>query len=331
MADDHEHSEGHGGGGSHGGGGHGGGHGGGGGGHEEAHEGAPEWLISFADNVALMMGFFVVLLAMNMKPASSGASSGAESSEASSAAAAAASSSTQNDMLDFAIGIREAFNNPVSPDNPQDAALYRRMIEREAESQARISGKKGKEHDVESIRPSDYLGMGGAIAFDRNAVKLNAAGQAALKDLLKSRRGSRNIVQVRGHVSAAEAFDRPDRGMGLAWERAFAVAEALVEAGLTWNQIQIHACADSDRITPRAFDEAGQRSNQRVELIETDKTAPDFDVEPAKQSAEPQAGADDHGAREATESPRGPTPHAPVPAGRGDSHGTAGKKGKSDH
>ena len=54
---DHEegHDEkGHGGGG-HGGGGHGGG--GHGGGHEE-HEGVPEWMVSFADNTALMMGLF---------------------------------------------------------------------------------------------------------------------------------------------------------------------------------------------------------------------------------------------------------------------------------
>lgn len=62
-----DHGEEHGeGGGSHGG-SHGGGHGGGG--HAEGeHEGAPEWLISFADMVMLIMGFFVIMLAMNMGP-----------------------------------------------------------------------------------------------------------------------------------------------------------------------------------------------------------------------------------------------------------------------
>ena len=55
---------------SHGGGSHGAPHAA----HEEHHEGAPEWLISFADNVALMMGFFVILLAMNMGPKAKGES-----------------------------------------------------------------------------------------------------------------------------------------------------------------------------------------------------------------------------------------------------------------
>src|SRR6185295_16371327 len=100
MADEthekHGEGEGHGGGGGgHGGGGHGGGGHGGGGGHEEGHEGAPEWLISFADNVALIMGFFVILLAMNMAKKTAGgiggeANMGGHPNEA-------------NSMIDFAI------------------------------------------------------------------------------------------------------------------------------------------------------------------------------------------------------------------------------------
>src|SRR6478672_62152 len=75
--------------------------------HEER-EGAPEWIISFADNVTLMMGFFVLLLAMNMSPKATGpVGPGPKSREPGRAQAAAP------DMLDVAIAIREAFHNPV--------------------------------------------------------------------------------------------------------------------------------------------------------------------------------------------------------------------------
>ena len=86
MAEHKDEGHGHGGGDSHGGGhgdGHGGKkkhkkhHGGGhGGGHEEGHEGAPEWLISFADMVMLMMGFFVIMFAMNLQPKGGNAGGG---------------------------------------------------------------------------------------------------------------------------------------------------------------------------------------------------------------------------------------------------------------
>src|SRR5205085_10534811 len=79
-----------------------------GGSHEE-HEGAPEWLISFADNVALMMGFFVILLAMNMDKPSQGGVGGQEKNPGGREA------STQ--MEDFAIAMRAAFNNPVREDS----------------------------------------------------------------------------------------------------------------------------------------------------------------------------------------------------------------------
>ena len=99
MADKpHDKSAEHGEGGAHKGGGHGGGHGHGGGGHEEHHEGAPEWLISFADNVALMMGFFVILLAMNMAKQTVGGIGGE--------AQMGGNPNQANTMIDFAIAVR---------------------------------------------------------------------------------------------------------------------------------------------------------------------------------------------------------------------------------
>ena len=73
-----------------------------GGGHEEGHEGAPEWLISFADNVALMMGFFVILLAMNMKsPVASHTGVGSPDKDG---------GVPESQMLDFVIAMRDALD-----------------------------------------------------------------------------------------------------------------------------------------------------------------------------------------------------------------------------
>src|ERR1041384_7836114 len=83
-------------------------HGGHGGGHEEGHEGAPEWLISFADNVALMMGFFVILLAMNMAKPSMGGIGGQEKNPGGGESPA---------IQDFVIAMRQAFGNPVNPNS----------------------------------------------------------------------------------------------------------------------------------------------------------------------------------------------------------------------
>src|SRR5262245_35934857 len=79
SAEHSEHTE-HGksGGGHHGGGGGGHHHHGGGGHGDGEHEGAPEWLISFADNVMLMMGLFVIMLAMNMAKETMGGIGGEE-------------------------------------------------------------------------------------------------------------------------------------------------------------------------------------------------------------------------------------------------------------
>ena len=246
-------------------GGHGKGHGGGS--HEE-HEGAPEWLISFADNVTLMMGFFVILLAMNLKPASSGTGTptGGDSKEPGYA-------QPTPETLDLAIAIREAFHNPVDPNssNPIDIPLLQRLRERSGESQAERDGQIGREHDVRSIRPSDYYSPAGSVPFEDGSSTLNEASRRALEQISPQIRGHNLVVEVRGHVSAAEAFGRSDRGMRLSYERTAAVAEALVADGVPWGNLRVVACADNDRLVGVAYDAAGHRANQRVELIVTDE------------------------------------------------------------
>lgn len=242
----------------------GGGHGGHSGGHEEAHEGAPEWLISFADNVVLQMGFFVILLALTLTSMKSGAGA-TDSGEAGGGPTA--------EQLDWAIAVREAFNNPVDlhSTDPRDLLLVRRLRARRGLADADSLGQKGADHDVKSIRPSDYFGWGGTVPFAQESSVLDEAGKAALAEMLEHLRGYGSVLEIRGHASAAEAFGKADRGAGLSYERARAVAEALAAGGIDWKQLRVLACADSERIVPRAADADGHARNQRVEVVVTEQ------------------------------------------------------------
>lgn len=258
----------------------GGGHGGGGGGHKshgpgghgggahEEHEGAPEWLISFADNVALMMGFFVILLAQNMKPPATGGGGDVKN--------APGVSEPSPEMLDWAIAMRQAFNNPVelNSTNPNDKLLVRRLQARMSESEARDTGLMGTEHEVRSIRPGDYFATGGSIPFERDSAALSPTARESIAKLLPELRGHDQIIHIEGNVSAAEAFGLADRGHQLSFERAKAVADALAAAGIPWSQLRTTANGDGDRVVPRAYTETGHRANQCVRITVTARGVP---------------------------------------------------------
>lgn len=255
--------------GGNGGGSHGHGGGGHGGGDHEEHEGAPEWLISFADNVMLQMGFFVILLALAMKaPGGRTAGKGEEGEKKGGPTA---------EQLDFAIAIRDAFNNPVliESTDPHDAPLVQRLRNRaRGDRDAQQAGLKGSDRDVESIREGGLIGAGGSIPFESGARELTEAGRTAAEELADRFRGCHTMLELRGHCSAAEAFAQDDRGMALSYERALAVAQVLVSKGLPWTRLRLIACADNDRVTSLAYSDAEHRSNQRVEVIEVPEAAP---------------------------------------------------------
>lgn len=269
MSDKHhehdEHAEkGHGG--SHG--GHGGGHGGG---HAEGeHEGAPEWLISFADNVTLMMGFFVILLAATLAQVGGGGKGDGDGK--------GKPGTNSPDMLDAAIAVRAAFNNPVNIDStdPTDQPLVRRLIERDEEGFSKFPGPKGKEHDVQSIRPGDYKAACGKVPFANGSAELSAEAKEVIAEVAREVRGLRMIIEIRGHASASESFKQDDKGMRLSFDRALLVAKSLAETGVEWRQLRVVACGDNDRLKPQGYGKGGQKPNERVEIIVTQELMPTY-------------------------------------------------------
>lgn len=267
MSDNHDKSHGEE---SHGkghGGGHGGGHGHGGGGHAEGeHEGAPEWLISFADMVMLIMGFFVILLAMNMQKPSMGGIGGE------------GKNLTDDNMLELALSLRAAFNNPVdiNSDNPADAALIRRMRERHERGETTSPGPDGDKHNLQAVRPSDYVNDGAMVPFAEGSVTLTADGERTIAQAAERMRGTRWIIEVRGHASAAETMRDKEKSMKLAFDRAIVVSRELVRHGVPWERLRVSGAGDNERLVPAARDRGGHRTNQRVEIVTTTESmAPD--------------------------------------------------------
>lgn len=272
MAEEHKEGEAHAEGGHGGGGGHskGHGHGGGHGGAHEEHEGVPEWMISFADNTALMMGLFVILLAMNMGPKATSVMGGNPSVDE-----ALEGSNTR--MLDWALGIREAFNNPVSIDSkdPREQELVKRLKQRQHPGTSTNAAPDGDAQNQQSVRPTDYTQIGGKVAFDDGSSLLTTSAKQTIAEIAEEVKGARWVVEIRGHVSPSETMRNPRRGMELSFERARSVAEQLVAQGVRWEQIRLGASGDNERTVSRTYDRQEDRGNQRVEIIMTREPLPD--------------------------------------------------------
>ncbi|CAG1004931.1 hypothetical protein PHYC_03183 [Phycisphaerales bacterium] len=261
---EHEHKEE--GGESHGGGGHGGGGHGGGGGHEEGHEGAPEWLISFADNVALLMGFFVILLAMNMAKVTQGGIGGEDKM----------GGSDSDAMMEFVISVREAFNNPIDiqSKNPEDQMVIRYILRR-GTGDADQDSVAGPHPTVQSLLNGNVVNTTALIPFDDQSAAVPPDSRATLAAVAAKMKDQRWIIEIRGHVGPFEAMRNPIRARELAYQRAMTVATTLVESGVRWDTLRVVSCGDSQRVVPRAFGRDEDRANQRVEVIVTSDTAPE--------------------------------------------------------
>ncbi|MFN7022066.1 MAG: flagellar motor protein MotB [Phycisphaerales bacterium] len=236
--------------------------------HEEHEEG---WIVSFADNVLLMMGFFVILLAMNMGPKATGPESEGDPGVSSSSA-----QEPSDSMLDFAIAVREAFHNPVQLDStrPEDQPLVRRLKERAGKGSTTRPGPEGDDKNAQSVRPSDWSGKAGYVEFADQSSELTQPARQAIAAIAQEAAGTRWMVEVRGHSSKLEGWGDVIKSRKLAYDRAWSAANELVAHGVRWEQIRLVSSGDHAPVTPRARTTGEHATNQRAEILIMPETLP---------------------------------------------------------
>ncbi len=226
------------------------------------HEHEEGWIVSFADNVLLMMGFFVILLAMNMGPKGSTDGPPGETAD--------------DRLLDLAIAVREAFHNPVSLSSTaaEDQALVRRLRQRLGKGESNDEAPPGDGQRVQTLRPTDWTGDGGFVQFGDKETTLDQNARETLAQIAERIAGTRWIIEVRGHASKWETWRDVKSGRTLAYERAWAVGEELTRLGVSWEQIRLVSSGDSAPIIARARTADEAQTNQRTEILVLNEVVP---------------------------------------------------------
>lgn len=234
--------------------------------HEEHEEG---WIVSFADNCLLQMGFFVILLALNLKPAATGAGAGGPGGEGWPTAENPA-------FIDGVLAIRAAFGNlpEMNSTIPGDQPLIRRMIERRTQGETRAPGPAGENKNVQSPAENETSSTYGVATFADQSTELDSDAETTVEEFAFAAKGSKWIIEVRGHAAPSESFGNEESARRLSNDRAMAIGIALTNAGVEWSRIRLVAVGTADPARPRARDQGGRSDNRRVEMFVTDKMVP---------------------------------------------------------
>ncbi len=160
-------------------------------------------------------------------------------------------------------------------------------------SNADDPGMSGRDQRVTTVRPGEYIPVGGRITFEPGSADLNDVTRRKIRAFIEQEefdiRGTNYIVELRGHAATAETALIGDSGKDLwdlSYDRAKSVMEYLVsdEIGLKQEQVRLIGAADREPLKKQAYTASQRQINRRVEVFVSENVINDYSVTRAKTS-----------------------------------------------
>lgn len=221
-------------------------------------EGLPEWIMSYADMITILMAFFVVMYSM-----------------------AGAPKDTKKEEAVFE-SLRERFG-PVWPGlaslGPGPYILKSSPLARVSSTGgSKINNKKsggadvraalGDHPRVHTLRPGEQAVIGGILYFPEDNSEISKEHVKQLQTAYEEIGGKRQKIEIRGHTSRRPVpKGSPYRdNWDLAYARCRHTMQQLVSLGLDPKRVRISVAADNEPLAAR-HDPLARSQNSRVEVF----------------------------------------------------------------
>ena len=225
---------------------------------DEPKQGAPDWMVTFADLMSLLLTFFVLLLSFsNMEDEKFIAVSGSVRS--------AFGTRSPVDLSDVPTG-HGLMPNTIPPKNePEDTTDNEPIIVRLREGIEQAGLAEGAV--IKATEDGIMLQLDGDLAFEAGGTELGAEAANLLQKLVNISLSAPGQLEVRGHTD-----DRPitnsvyPSNWELSAARAGSVVRFLIERGVPPHRLKAVGLGDSRPLVPNDSD-ANRARNRRVEFV----------------------------------------------------------------
>jgi chemotaxis protein MotB len=216
---------------------------------DHPHEGAPEWMVSYADMITILMSFFVVMFSM------AGQKDGKKEEPV--------MQSLRRQFGRF-VGL------PASQFVPRDSAVSNKAVAVKMlpQKETKNRGLVGDHTRVSTIRPGDQATIGGVIYFAPGQVDLDKEQKKQLETTANDLGGKPQKIEIRGHTfNRAQSPDgKPQDNWDLAYQRCHKTMQYLVSQGIDARRIRFGVAAQFEPLYI-GHDQNLTERNNRVEVF----------------------------------------------------------------